>query len=143
MSEIDLLKRSSFAWVDLFGDDDALMANGFNAWGGIFWLDGPLVRRRRREGRAPAAAGRGRAHGLPRAGRRLAERPTRPTRAPSRPEGLAAQPPTEKQLQYLPPECRQDFGLTRYRASALMTFGFNKRAIRQLSAAASPERRAA
>ena len=40
MSEIDLLKRSSFAWVDLFGDDAALMANGFNAWGGIFFLEG-------------------------------------------------------------------------------------------------------
>ena len=54
------------------------------------------------------------------------------------------QPPTEKQLQYLPAECRHDFGLTRYRASALMTFGFNKRAIRQLiDAAAAPERRAA
>ena len=54
------------------------------------------------------------------------------------------QPPTEKQLQYLPPECRHDFGLTRYRASALMTFGFNKQAIRQLiDAAARLERRAA
>jgi putative transposase len=40
MTEIDLLKRSSFAWVDLFGTDDALMATGFTAWGGIFWLDG-------------------------------------------------------------------------------------------------------
>ena len=40
MTEIDLLKRSSFAWVDLYGTDDALMATGFAAWGGIFWLDG-------------------------------------------------------------------------------------------------------
>ena len=40
MTEIDLLKRSSFAWIDLFGADDALMANGFNAWGGIFFLEG-------------------------------------------------------------------------------------------------------
>ena len=39
-TEIDLLKRSSFAWIDLFGADDALMANGFNAWGGIFFLEG-------------------------------------------------------------------------------------------------------
>ena len=35
MTEIDLLKRSSFAWVDLYGTDDALMATGFAAWGGI------------------------------------------------------------------------------------------------------------
>jgi hypothetical protein len=37
MSEIDLLKRSNFRWCDLFGHDDALMATGFNAWGGIFF----------------------------------------------------------------------------------------------------------
>ena len=40
MSEVDLLKRSSFRWVDLFSDDAALVANGFNAWGGIFFLNG-------------------------------------------------------------------------------------------------------
>jgi len=40
MTELDLLERSSFAWVDLFGDDAALMANGFRAWGGVFFLDG-------------------------------------------------------------------------------------------------------
>ena len=34
---------------------------------------------------------------------------------------------------------RQDYGLTRYRASALMTFGFNKREIRQLVGRASPD----
>ena len=52
--------------------------------------------------------------------------------------------PVEIAERYLPPECRHDFGLTRYRASALMTFGFNKRAIRQLiDTAARPERRAA
>jgi hypothetical protein len=40
MSEIDLLKRSSFRWCDLFGDDAALIASGFNAWGGVFFLNG-------------------------------------------------------------------------------------------------------
>ncbi len=40
MTEIDLLKRSSFEWVDLFGSEDALMAAGFTAWGGIFWFEG-------------------------------------------------------------------------------------------------------
>ena len=49
-----------------------------------------------------------------------------------------------KQLKYLPPECRHDFGLTRYRASALMTFGFNKRAIQAaVNVVAVPERRVA
>mgnify|MGYP007027641988 CR=1 FL=1 len=37
-----------------------------------------------------------------------------------------------KQLQYLPAEYRQDFGLTRYQASALLSFRFNRTAIRAL-----------
>ena len=53
------------------------------------------------------------------------------------------QPATEKQLQYLSPAVRSDFGLTRYRASALISFQFNRRDIRRLVMAAEPERRAA
>jgi hypothetical protein len=53
------------------------------------------------------------------------------------------QTPTEKQLQYLSPAQRQDYGLTRYRASALITFQFNRRDIRRLVMSAAPERRAA
>ena len=60
-------------------------------------------------------------------------------RAHSSRRAWLTQAATEKQLQYLPPECRHDFGLTRYRASALMTFGFNKREIRQLVGRASPD----
>lgn len=37
MSELELLKRSSFLWVDLFNDDMALLATGFAAWAGVFW----------------------------------------------------------------------------------------------------------
>ena len=59
MPEIDLLKRSSFAWVDLFGDDAALMANGFNAWGGIFYLDGRWHVVGGSKGRAPRLLGVG------------------------------------------------------------------------------------
>ena len=40
MTEIDLLSRSSFRWCDLFGDDAALLAQGFNAWSGVFFLEG-------------------------------------------------------------------------------------------------------
>ena len=58
--------------------------------------------------------------------------------------GWLGQAPTENQLKYLPSECRHDFGLTRYRASALMTFGFNKHGITQLiNGAAGSDRRAA
>lgn len=36
MTEIDLFAKSNFSWVDLFGDDMALMASGFNAWAGVY-----------------------------------------------------------------------------------------------------------
>jgi len=59
-------------------------------------------------------------------------------------KGWLNQAATPKQLQYLPPIYGQDYGLTRYRASALMTFKFNKRAIQQLVTSAAPTvRRAA
>ena len=54
------------------------------------------------------------------------------------------EPPTPKQLQYLPPALRTDFGLTRYQASALLAFQFNKAAIQRLVRTAHDgERRAA
>jgi len=143
MTEIDLLKRSSFAWVDLFGTDDAMMATGFTAWGGIFWLDGVWYAVGGGKGERPHLLGVGeRTVCLAQADDWLNTHETDESAFKTR--SWLRQPPTEKQLQYLPPECRHDFGLTRYRASALMTFGFNKRAIRQLiDSAASPERRAA
>lgn len=143
MTEIDLLKRSSFAWVDLFGTDDAMMATGFTAWGGIFWLDGVWYAIGGGKGERPHLLGVGeRTVCLAQADDWLNTHETDESAFKTR--SWLRQPPTEKQLRYLPPECRHDFGLTRYRASALMTFGFNKRAIRQLiDAAAAPERRAA
>ncbi len=138
MTELDLLKRSSFAWVDLFGDDAALMANGFNAWGGIFFLDGRWHAVGGAKGRAPRLLGVGeRTVCLAQADDWLNEYETDESAFKSK--GWLKQAATEKQLQYLPPEFRQDYGLTRYRASALMTFGFNKREIRQLVGRASPD----
>jgi len=141
MSEVDLLKRSSFRWVDLFSDDAALVANGFNAWGGIFFLNG----------RWHAVGGvRGQAARLLSIGERtvclaasddwLNENETDESAHKTR--SWLNQPPTEKQLQYLPVEFRHDHGLTRYRASALLTFRFNKSAIRNLVFGASEQQAA-
>ncbi|UXU74204.1 MULTISPECIES: DEAD/DEAH box helicase [unclassified Paracoccus (in: a-proteobacteria)] len=142
LSEIDLLKRSSFVWEDLFGDDAALMASGFNAWGGVFFL----------EGRWHAVGGaRGQPTRLLGVGDRtvcLAQADDWLNRYESDESAFKSkrwltQTPTEKQLQYLSPAQRQDYGLTRYRASALITFQFNRRDIRRLVMTAAPERRAA
>lgn len=131
MSEVDLLKRSSFCWVDLFGDDAALVANGFTAWGGIFFLNGRwhAVGGVQRQRPRLLAIGE-RTVCLAAADDWLNANETDESAHKSR--SWLRQPPTDKQLAHLPPECRQDFSLTRYQASALLTFRFNKGAIRSL-----------
>ena len=131
MSEIDLLKRSSFRWVDLFGDDGALIANGFSAWGGVFFLNGRWygIGGLQRERARLLAIGE-RTVCLAAADDWLNEHESDESAHKTR--RWLNQPPTEKQLQYLPAEYRQDFGLTRYQASALLSFRFNKAAIRAL-----------
>ena len=142
MTEIDLLKRSSFEWVDLFGTEDALLATGFTAWGGVFWLDGLWYSIGGARGAQPQLLGIGeRSVCLAQADDWLNDHETDESAFKTR--GWLTQPPTEKQLRYLSPEARSDFGLTRYKASALMTFGFNKRAIRGLILSAGPTAREA
>ena len=138
MTEIDLLKRSSFQWCDLFGDDAALIANGFNAWGGIFCLNGRWH-----------TVGGGKAHRtrllaigermvcLAAADDWLNEHETNESAHKSK--AWLRESPTERQLTYLPPAARADLGMTRYQASALLTFQFNKQAIRSLVLAANDD----
>jgi len=142
MSEIDLLKRSSFVWEDLFGDDAALMASGFSAWGGVFFLDGRWHAVGGARGQPTCLLGVGdRTVCLAQADDWLNEHESDESAFKSK--RWLTQTPTEKQLQYLSPTQRQDYGLTRYRASALITFQFNRRDIRRLVMSAAPERRAA
>jgi superfamily II DNA or RNA helicase len=142
MTEIDLLKRSSFEWVDLFDTEDALLATGFSAWGGIFWLDGLWYSIGGARGVQPQLLGIGeRSVCLAQADDWLNDHETDESAFKTR--AWLNQPATEKQLQYLSPAARSDFGLTRYKASALMTFGFNKRAIRGLITSAAPTAREA
>ena len=143
MSEVDLLKRSSFRWADLFGDDAALIANGFHAWGGIFFLEGRWHALGGAKQQQPRLLSVGeRTVCLAAADDWLNENESDESAHKSR--GWLNQPATEKQLQYLPPECRQDYGLDRYRASTLLSFRFNKAAIRRLVlGAAGDQRRAA
>ena len=143
MSEVDLLKRSSFRWCDLFGDDAALVANGFHAWGGIFFLHGRWHALGGGKGLRPRLLAMGeRTVCLAAADDWLNENETDESAHKTR--SWLNQSATDRQLQYLPPEYRQDFGLTRYQASALLTFQFNKGAITKLVTSASDaERRAA
>ena len=143
MSEIDLLKRSSFRWCDLFGDDAALIANGFHAWGGIFFLNGnwhALGGAKQQQTRLLCVGER--TVCLAAADDWLNENETDESAHKSR--TWLNQPATEKQLKYLPEPHRRDFGLSRYQASAMLTFQFNKGAIHRLVlGAADATRRAA
>ncbi len=131
MSEIDLLKRSSFKWCDLFSDDAALVATGFTAWAGVFFLNGRWYAVGGRQGQPTTLVGAGeRMVCLAAADDWLNEHESDESAHKTR--RWLSQPPTDRQLALLPAEYRQDFGLTRYQASALIAFQFNKAAIRRL-----------
>ena len=142
MSEIDLLKRSNFRWCDLFGSDDALMATGFNAWGGIFFLNGRWH---------AVGGGQGMQTHLLAVGERtvcMAKADDwlndhESTDSAHKTRRWLNEPPTPKQLQYLPQALRADFGMTRYQASALLSFQFNKTSIQRLVMAANDSYREA
>ena len=142
MSELDLLKRSSFRWCDLFGDDGALMATGFDAWAGVFFLNGRWY---------GVGGGKNLRTSLLALGERtvclaaaddwLNEHESEDTALKSR--RWLNQAATQQQLRYLPPAYRQDFGLTRYQASCLLAFQFNKRDIQSRVFGAADDREAA
>jgi DNA repair protein RadD len=142
MTEIDLLARSSFQWADLHGDGAALIANGFKAWGGVFFLNGAWYA----VGGAQNMPARLLSVGeqmvcLAAADDWLNDNETDESAHKTR--GWLKQPATDKQLAYLPPEYRLNYGLTRYQASALLTFHFNRGAIRRLVFGADQSARAA
>jgi len=142
MTEIDLLKRSNFRWCDLFGCDDALMATGFGAWGGIFFLNGRWHAVGGGKDLQPRLLAVGdRTVCMAKADDWLNENESLDTAHKTR--RWLNEPPTEKQLRYLPQAIRSDFGLTRYQASALLAFQFNKSSIQRLVLAANDEHRRA
>jgi superfamily II DNA or RNA helicase len=142
MSEIDLLKRSNFRWCDLFGHDDALMATGFNAWGGIFFLNGRWHAVGGGKDLRPHLLAVGeRTVCMAKADDWLNDHESADSAYKTR--RWLNEPPTEKQLRYIPEQMRADFGMTRYQASALLAFQFNKSSIQRLVVAANDGQREA
>ena len=136
MSEIDLLKRSNFRWCDLFGSDDALMATGFNAWGGIFFLNGRWHAVGGAKDVQPHLLAVGeRTVCMAKADDWLNDHETADSAHKTR--RWLNEPPTQRQLQYLPQAMRADFSMTRYQASTLLSFHFNKSSIQRLVMAAN------
>ena len=132
MVEVNLLARSSFQWVDLFHDEQSYLSSGFNAWGGVFkksdhWVAiGGEVERE-----AELLAQGDKIQCFAAADDWLNTRETQDTAHKSR--SWLKNHPTDRQLSILPKQYRLDFNLTRYRASALISFQRNKAAIRSIA----------
>ena len=130
LTEIDLLKRSSFRWIDLFDDDAALMASGFSAWAAIFWLGGYWHAIGGFERDVQILGTGERTVMMAVADDFLNERETSESAHKTR--RWMNEPASEKQLALLGEAVRFDFSITKYRASCLLNFRFNKGRIRQL-----------
>ena len=136
MTEIDILKRSSFLWCDLRGDDQYFIAAGFEAWGGVFFNDGEWYAvggRNKKQPKLLATGDRVVCFAAADDWLNLFETES----AAHKTRSWLHQPATDNQLRYLPPKYRNDYSLTRYKASALMTMKFNNAAIQQAIEAGS------
>ncbi len=131
MMEINLLERSNFEWVDLFGDNASLISTGFNAWGGLFFFDGEWHAVGAKANDDPNILTRGsRIVCLASANDWLNTYESEETAHKTR--TWLKEMPSQKQIQTLPKECRLDFNITRYTASARITFEMNKVVIKDL-----------
>jgi hypothetical protein len=130
LTEIDLLKQSSFRWIDLFGDDAALMASGFVAWAAVFWLDGLWHAIGGYERQVNRLGSGDRIVMMAVADDFLNEHESSESAYKTR--RWLNEPASEKQLNLLGQEARLDFSMTKYRASCLLNFRFNKGRIKQL-----------
>ena len=129
MTEIDLLARSSFQWVDVHGDGAAMMAAGFTAWAGVFNEYGRFYAVGGAKGRPAVLLGVGEnLVCLAAADDWLNNNET--DESAHKTKAWLRQPATERQFAFLPPACRMDFSLTRYQASAMLSLKFNLPAIR-------------
>ena len=129
MTEIDLLARSSFQWVDVQGDGAVMMAAGFTAWAGVFNEDGRFYAVGGAKGRPAVLLGVGEnLVCLAAADDWLNNNET--DESAHKTKAWLRQPATERQFAFLPAALRMDYSLTRYQASAMLSLKFNLPAIR-------------
>ncbi len=129
MAEIDLLARSSFEWIDINGDGAILMASGFTAWAGVFAENERCYAVGGAKDKPASLLGVGDSMVcLAAADDWLNTNESDETAHKTK--SWLHQPPTDRQLAWLPPACRMDFSLTRYQASAMLSLKFNLTAIR-------------
>ena len=131
MSEIDLLtQRSNFEWCDIFGDGAALMASGFNAFAGIFFLNDHWYCLGGSEFGIKVLRFGSQEICLAQADDFLNENETADNAHKSK--SWLKQTASTRQLQCLPLAYRNDYSITKYKAANLLKFYFNKTSIQKL-----------
>lgn len=133
LTEIDLLGRSPFRWCDLYGDDHALIASGFDAWGGVFF-DGSLWHAigKTRGGRLRHLGVGDRVQVLSAADDFLRQAET--TDAAGKSRLWLSHPASTRQRDLLRqaggPDASLDFGLSKYAANCHLNFLWHRAAIK-------------
>jgi len=142
MSEIDLLtQRSNFEWCDIFGDGAALMASGFNAFAGIFFLNDHWYSIGGTEFGIKILSTGSQEICLAGADDFLNENETADNAHKSK--SWLKQTASTRQLQCLPLAYRNDYSITKYKAANLLKFYFNKASIQKLLFEADAKRHVA
>jgi len=132
MSEIDLLKRSSFRWCDLYDDDASLMACGFNACAGMFYLNGHwyAIGIKESDRHIQLLAQGDRINCLAVADDFLNQNESDESAHKSK--RWLNEAATVKQLALLPVHYRMDLNINKYHATCLLRFKFNKKSIQSV-----------
>jgi superfamily II DNA or RNA helicase len=141
MAEIDLLtQKSNFQWCDIFGDEAAFMACGFNAYSGVFFLNGHWYCIGGSEFGLKLLLCGTKEICLAKADDFLNENETADNAHKSK--RWLNESASTRQLQCLPLEYRSDYSITKYKAANLLKFYFNKTSIQKLLFEADAKMRA-
>jgi len=131
MSEIDLLTaKSNFQWCDIFSDEAAFMACGFNAFSGVFLLNDHWYSIGGSDFGLKFLICGTKEVCLAKADDFLNENETADNAYKSK--RWLNETASTRQLQCLPQEYRNDFSITKYKAANLLKFYFNKSSIQKL-----------
>jgi len=124
MREINIFERSPFAWIDVDGKQDAFMASGYEAWGGVFFIKGQwcAIGALKRQPATLLAVG-DKAVCFAAANDWMNRNES--DNSAYKVKKWISLPATGSQLKYLPKH-QNDYGLTRYKASVLMVLKFNR-----------------
>ena len=141
MSEIDLLTaKSNFQWCDIFSDEAAFMACGFNAYSGVFLLGDHWYAIGGSDGNLRLLSYGTKEVCLAAADDFLNDNETYENAHKS--NRWLNETASTRQLQCLPQEYRNDFSITKYKAANLLKFYFNKSSIQKLLFEADTKRQA-